>query len=178
MKQLLLEPGDILKVQNTTLPGGTFIKIQPQSVDFLDITDPKAVYIALFYQQRPQDTEREASLETALNRYTTITKGDIVELNYNDKVYELLMLELKPEGRAIAITDRDIEVDFAPPVGYVEPTPVPRKKEDFAIPAGSSLLQRNQIMLPKDIKQSQHVEKKSKPQLSEASRMNGKPIKT
>ena len=47
MKQLLLEPGDILRVQNISLPGGSFIKIQPQSVDFLDITDPKAVYLSL-----------------------------------------------------------------------------------------------------------------------------------
>lgn len=43
MKTLSLEQGQIVQVVNATLPTGTFVKIQPQSVDFLDISDPKAV---------------------------------------------------------------------------------------------------------------------------------------
>lgn len=47
METLGLEPGDLIEVKNTTLPLGSFVKIQPQSTDFLDISDPKAVYVFL-----------------------------------------------------------------------------------------------------------------------------------
>ncbi len=43
MKSLNVNEGELLQVKSTTLPKGKFVKIQPQHVDFLDITDPKAV---------------------------------------------------------------------------------------------------------------------------------------
>ena len=43
MQTLLLEEGDFIEIKNVTLPLGTFVKIQPQNVEFLDISDPKAV---------------------------------------------------------------------------------------------------------------------------------------
>ncbi|KAF9370041.1 ubiquitin fusion degradation protein, partial [Podila verticillata] len=43
MKTLTLSEGDLVTVKSTGLPLGSFVKIQPQSVDFLDISDPKAV---------------------------------------------------------------------------------------------------------------------------------------
>ncbi|KAK9766208.1 ubiquitin fusion degradation protein, variant 3 [Basidiobolus ranarum] len=123
MQSLLLEPGDLIEVKNVTLPLGSFVKIQPQSVDFLDITDPKAV------------------LENALRNFTTLTNGDIITIHYNNHLYEILVMEVKPTGPGISIVETDLEVmeifclsfirpcfiltsaqvDFAPPVGYVEP---------------------------------------------------------
>ena len=103
MEQLKVERGDIIKVHNANLPLGKFLKIQPQSVDFLDISDPKAV------------------LENALRQYSTITKGDMIQIHYNNKLYKLLCMEIKPEGDGISIVETDLEVDFAPPVGYQEP---------------------------------------------------------
>jgi len=44
MNNLLLEEGSIVQVENISLPVATFAKFQPQSPDFLDITNPKAVY--------------------------------------------------------------------------------------------------------------------------------------
>ncbi len=44
MRNLLLEEGDLVQVESASLPVATFAKFQPQSVDFLDITNPKAVY--------------------------------------------------------------------------------------------------------------------------------------
>ena len=44
MNQLAIKEGDIVVCQNVSLPLATFSKFQPQSVDFLDITNPKAVY--------------------------------------------------------------------------------------------------------------------------------------
>ncbi|KAF3918894.1 hypothetical protein ABW20_dc0104573 [Dactylellina cionopaga] len=106
MQTLLLEPGDLLQVKSTDLPAGSFIKLQPQSVEFLDITDPKAV------------------LENALRNFSALTKDDIFSFSYNDTVFEIAVLEVKPDHRnikAISVVETDIEVDFAPPVGYVEP---------------------------------------------------------
>ena len=43
MRSLDLEDGDPIHVQGTRLPKGKFVKLQPQTVDFLEISDPKAV---------------------------------------------------------------------------------------------------------------------------------------
>lgn len=48
----------------------------------------------------------------------------MVQINYNNKIYEIQVLEVKPnypEHSGISIIETDLEVDFAPPVGYVEP---------------------------------------------------------
>ena len=46
MRNLALDEGDLLNIQveATGLPVATYSKFQPQSVDFLDISNPKAVY--------------------------------------------------------------------------------------------------------------------------------------
>ena len=46
MQNLLLQEGDIVKLKSISLPKGTYVKLRPQSKDFLDITNPKAVYVA------------------------------------------------------------------------------------------------------------------------------------
>ncbi|KAG2224067.1 hypothetical protein INT45_004948 [Circinella minor] len=107
METLELEPNDLIEIKNTTLPLGSFVKIQPQSTDFLDISDPKAV------------------LENALRNFSTLTLNDTIQITYNDKVFGIKVLEVKPnfeEHSGISIIETDLEVDFAPPVGYVEPT--------------------------------------------------------
>lgn len=54
-----------------------------------------------------------------------MTVNDVIQINYNDKVYEIKVLEAKPfheDHSGISIVETDLEVDFAPPVGYVEPS--------------------------------------------------------
>ncbi|CAL5329005.1 unnamed protein product [Camellia sinensis] len=43
MENLLLQEGDIVRVKNVTLPKGTYVKLQPHTKDFLDISNPKAM---------------------------------------------------------------------------------------------------------------------------------------
>jgi len=120
MNALQVEQGEIIEIKNTSLPLGTFVRIQPQSVDFLDISDPKAV------------------LENAFRNFATLTQGDIIQIIYNNKVYEIKVLEIKPSydnQGGISIMETDLEVDFAPPVGYVEPSQVPK-----SIPMGSKMI--------------------------------------
>jgi len=109
MRNLLLDEGDLLQVESASLPVATFSKFQPQSEDFLDITNPKAV------------------LENALRNFACLTSGDVVAITYNDHVYELRVLETKP-GNAVSIIECDMNVEFAAPVGYTEPIR-PRKEE-------------------------------------------------
>lgn len=106
MQTLLLEPGDLLQTKSTDLPPGQFIKLQPQDTNFLDISDPKAV------------------LETAFRNFSCLTEGDVFTFLYNDTTYEIAVLEVKPQGdkKAISVQETDLEVDFAPPVGYQEPS--------------------------------------------------------
>ncbi|KAN0076955.1 Ubiquitin fusion degradation protein UFD1 domain containing protein [Tylopilus felleus] len=103
MKTLRLEEGDPIRITGTELPKGKFVKLQPQTVHFLEISDPKAV------------------LEQALRNFSALTQGDIIEVCYNSMVFGFLVMEATPEGAGICVLDTDLEVDFAPPVGYVEP---------------------------------------------------------
>lgn len=102
MRNLLLDEGSMLHVQSVSLQVATFSKFQPQSVDFLDIHNPKAV------------------LENALRNFACLTTGDVIAINYNNKVYELSVLETKP-GPAVSIIECDMNVEFEAPIGYQEP---------------------------------------------------------
>ncbi|KAI0647302.1 UFD1-domain-containing protein [Trametes meyenii] len=103
MKTLRLNEGDPIRITGTELPKGKMVKLQAQTVDFLEISDPKAV------------------LEQALRNFSALTQGDIIEISYNSIVFGLLVMETHPGGEGICVLDTDLEVDFAAPVGYVEP---------------------------------------------------------
>jgi len=102
MQNLLLEEGGILTVTNASLPKATFVKLQPQHVDFLEISNPRAV------------------LEHALRNFSCVTKGDVICVPYNDKNYHLELKEVQPQDAA-CIIETDCNVDFDAPVGYKEP---------------------------------------------------------
>lgn len=53
MRTLRLSEGDIIRITGTELPKGKLVKLQPQSVHFLEVSDPKAVYV-LFTQSLKQ----------------------------------------------------------------------------------------------------------------------------
>lgn len=122
METLAISPGSLIKVTNTSLSLGTFVKIEPQSVDFLEISDPKAV------------------LENALRNYSTLTKDDVFQISYNDKIYSIKVIEVKPDleenNHGISVVETDLEVDFAPPVGYVDPASVSDSRPGSVISSG------------------------------------------
>lgn len=105
MQTLLLETGDLVQIRSTDLAPASFVKIQPQDVNFLEISDPKAV------------------LEKAFRNFSTVTKGDIFSFKYNDTIYDVAVLEVKPESdkMGVSMLETDVSVDFAPPIGYKEP---------------------------------------------------------
>ena len=112
MRNLLLEEGSMVQIESSALPVATFSKFQPQSPDFLEIHNQKAV------------------LENALRNFACLTTGDVIAINYNDKVYELCVLETRP-GPAVSIIECDMNVEFATPVGYQEPQRINEDDEDI-----------------------------------------------
>jgi hypothetical protein len=47
-----------------------------------------------------------------------LSKGDVIAINYNKKIYELNVLETKP-ANAVSIIECDMNVEFEAPPGYV-----------------------------------------------------------
>merc|ERR1719370_454427 len=114
MQNLMVDTGGMVQVESATLPVATFSKFQPLSADFLDLTNPKAV------------------LEMRLRHFACLSKGDIVAINYNNRIYELNVLETKPAA-AVSIIECDMNVDFEAPPGYEEPRvskPQPMEEEE------------------------------------------------
>lgn len=106
MQTLQLDVGDMIQIKTTSLELAKLVKLQPQSTNFLDISDPRAV------------------LEKAFRNFASLTKGDVFNFEYNDEVYDMAVLDVKPETEKMGVSmiETDVSVDFAPPVGYVEPT--------------------------------------------------------
>merc|ERR1712168_595623 len=102
MRNLLLGEGDMITLTSVTLPVASYSKFKPQQVDFLNITNPKAV------------------LEKHLRSFACLSKNDMISIDYLGKEYEVQIMELKPAD-AVNIIECDMNVDFEAPVGYQEP---------------------------------------------------------
>lgn len=102
MQNLLIEEGTVITVTNVSLPKASFVKLQPQHVDFLEISNPRAV------------------LEHALRNFSCVTKGDVICVPYNSKNYHFELKEVQPQDAA-CIIETDCNVDFDAPIGYKEP---------------------------------------------------------
>lgn len=61
--------------------------------------------------------------------YSLLFIRDVVAITYNEKVYELRVLETKP-GNAVSIIECDMNVEFATPIGYSEPTSTVKKAQE------------------------------------------------
>lgn len=135
MKTLKLDVGDMIQIKTTSLELAKLVKLQPQSVKFLEVSDPRAV------------------LENAFRNFAAVTKGDVFAFEYNGEIYEMAVLDVKPETpkMGVSMIETDVSVDFAPPVGYVEPsvqkptsragsgTSTPRSVRGGGLPAGGLL---------------------------------------
>lgn len=101
MQNLFLAEGGLINVKNVSLPKATFVKFRPQQLEFLNITNPRAV------------------LENTLRKFTCVTVGDVLCIRYLDSNYFLEIRDVQPGGAA-SIVEADFNVDFDEPVGYKE----------------------------------------------------------
>lgn len=104
MQTLGLETGDLVQLKSTDVPQAQLVKLQWQDPSFLEISDQKAV------------------LEKNLVSFTCLTVGDVFTFAYNDNVYSMAVLEVKPSSgkNAVSVVETDLEVDFAAPPGWEE----------------------------------------------------------
>lgn len=116
MKQLRIEEGAEVRVESVTLPSATYAKLKPQSLEFLNISNPRAV------------------LEVELRKFACLTKNDIIAVMYADQVLEFLVQEVKPSN-AVCIIECDLNLDFDAPEGYVEESTSAKPPSNFKPPA-------------------------------------------
>lgn len=109
MQMLGLAEGDMVELEYVTLKPCEYAKFQPVTLEFLEITNQKAV------------------LENELRNFACLTKGDLIAVSYINKIYQLSVLELKPAD-AVNIIECDMSVDFEAPEGYVPPKVHPKKR--------------------------------------------------
>jgi ubiquitin fusion degradation protein 1 len=105
MQNLLLTEGQAVKFRNVSLPKGSYVKLQPVTSDFLDISNPKvggwgwgwggagwgARAPEGTWSRRPSRSPlplsaQQAVLERTLRSYSCLTVGDCFVFNYNNKV--------------------------------------------------------------------------------------------
>jgi len=86
-----------VKLENVSLPKGSFARFQPFKYEFVtDIPNHKVV------------------LEKTLRSYACLTKGDVIEIKFLDKCHDLEVVELKP-ANVVSIIETDMSVEFAEP---------------------------------------------------------------
>jgi Ubiquitin fusion degradation protein UFD1 len=61
-------------------------------------------------------------LEFALRNFSCVTKGDVIQIPYNNKNYQFELQEVLPQDAA-CIIETDCNLEFDAPVGYKEPAP-------------------------------------------------------
>lgn len=86
-------------MKNVSLPKASFVKFRAQSVDFLEVSNPRAL------------------LEVSLRKFTCLTVGDTIVIPYNGRKFALDVREVQPNGAA-SIIETDCNVDFEEPLGY------------------------------------------------------------
>ncbi|KAI5172535.1 ubiquitin fusion degradation protein 1 [Nematocida sp. LUAm3] len=100
-EQLSLD-GSPVTITCIELPKGKFIRLLPQSKDFLEIDNPKI------------------ALEESLRNYQVLSPGDTISLYFRQEFKNILFTvsEINPPGEGISIIDTDLEVEFLPPTDY------------------------------------------------------------
>ena len=102
-QQLCMDHVPEVHLKFVKLKSGSFVKLLPHNVEFLDIESPKQ------------------ELEKCLIDYQVLSKGDEIVLYFEEKgVMRFTVSEIQPADDAIYIVDTDLEVDFLPPLGYEE----------------------------------------------------------
>eukprot|EP00300_Choanocystis_sp_HF-7_P007539 c15348_g1_i1.p1 GENE.c15348_g1_i1~~c15348_g1_i1.p1 ORF type:complete len:345 (+),score=62.51 c15348_g1_i1:55-1089(+) len=109
MENLGIAEGSLINIANVSLPKGTSVKFRPRSSEFLKISNPRAV------------------LERTLRNFSALTEGETIRIVFNNKTYELDVIEVGASqpapARGISIIETDVVVDFAPPPDMAQPPP-------------------------------------------------------
>ncbi|KAK1261569.1 hypothetical protein QJS04_geneDACA001325 [Acorus gramineus] len=97
LEELKLKDGDMVELLSASLPKAQYMKLQPQSREFLNLPDPKAI------------------LEKQLRSFCCLTEGDSFLITFGCRKLYFNVIEVTP-GSAVSILETDCEVEFAPPL--------------------------------------------------------------
>lgn len=121
-----------MTVKNVSLSKATFVKFRAQSVDFLEVSNPRAL------------------LEVSLRKFTCLTVGDTICIPYSGKRFYLDVREVQPNSAA-SIIETDCNVDFEEPLGYQDSKYAQYEREKKAkdspvtVPAAPRVLQKARV---------------------------------
>lgn len=121
-----MDERDLITVKNVSLKKATFVKFRAQSVDFLEVHNPRAL------------------LEVAMRSFTCLTVGDIIRIPHGDRTFDLEVREVLPDGAA-SVVETDCNVEFDEPLGYKESKYAEyerKKQEEEAKKAAAALAPR------------------------------------
>lgn len=125
-ERLCLAEGQKVNLRATPLEPGTFIKLQPHKTEFINLPNPKTI------------------LEYNLRNYFCVSEGDTIAVKFGKNIYHIDVLECKPK-KFIRTLNCDINVDFAPPKDYKEPS---RQKRTTASSSSGGLVKFNSKEIP------------------------------
>ena len=102
------EPVDVKMIEEEVV-AATEITLMPHEHEFVTLTDPKAI------------------LEHCISKnYPILTENEIIKINYIDKVYNLSVIDIKPNN-IVSTVNCDVTLNFERALDYVTPPPTPRK---------------------------------------------------
>ena len=103
MEGLGISEGQHVEIQLASPVKGTYIKIQPHTTSFIDLSNPKAL------------------LEKVLSeKYPVVTEGHTIAIEYVNKVFYIDIVKTEP-APVIDILNVNLNVDFEQPLDYAEP---------------------------------------------------------
>ena len=120
-QNLYLQPGDEIDVKliQNPIPKATFLKVQPHDSAFLTIPDHKT------------------QLENALQCFSTVSIGSVINIIVNDESFELSILSGLPDQKYLSLRETDVAIEFDAPLDFVESKPHDwPKTEEWPLPQG------------------------------------------
>ena len=81
------------------------IVVQPHDSIFLTLSDHKTV------------------LENSLGLFSSLTRGTSISITHDDSEFSLSVVEIVPDHQYVSLVNTDVEVEFMPPLDFVEVKP-------------------------------------------------------
>ena len=150
MNNLFLEEGSEIILRNINMKKGKFVVLQPHETAFINLANPKAI------------------LEQQLTNYTCLSKGDTINIHYNDRDYLIDIVECKPEDQ-ICVVEADIEVDFREPLDY-------KSIQEKQLIQPQMQKRTSQFTIPEEERLHQEAKKKLDQMKSKMVRLDGKEL--
>ena len=115
-----------VKMIEEEVVAATEITLIPHEHEFITLADPKAI------------------LEHCISKnYPILTENEIIKINYMDKVYNLSVIDIKPNN-IVSTVNCDVTLNFERALDYITPPPTPRQPNIQSLSTGD--IRENKII--------------------------------